>query len=571
MLVARHWRERRGSLFAALAVSAITVGAIPAWIPMPYAAAESLATAVAVLAVAWTLGFASDAFASDVANRRLATHALLPVSAWTLWSARSCFVFLAVLAQVAWSVAFAFAFLHVRGEESALTHFSERLLPFLSWLPGLFAIASVALLCSLLLEHALAALVASILMAGPVAVGLHRAFERFAGLGESLTTTAGFAIAGVTTLGFLAAGWFGFARGQRRLGNRRVRTRSALAVLSVALAAGGTASAAYLRNELILDLTQPGLRFGHVAASANDRWLALEAGRHGGSRPRHASVWILDLDTGARQELVASGVLLPDLDRVGAPSWNPAEPLRVVRTDSRWVDPTPELISVHAATNGLTITREVLGKRIQSLVSSRAAPWAEVVRAPKSSPTQWVAVRWGEREVRFEGDTHFVGMLVSILPTPEPGKILVRRGDSLRIHDMGDASECVVLDSGVSRAFQPSPDRSAALVPGPVQTRVLDAATGELLHAAWPSAEFVVQWCETSGAERVVRVRRKAPLREPSRIIDLDTGVEFEVEIDSTQSLLLRIGSRGYVFVRAGGDLVWVDLAGRLVKVLVER
>ncbi len=554
-----------------MVVSALTILAIPAWFPMRYAAAESMAIAVAVLAVAWTLGFASEAFASDVASRRPATHALLPVDAWTLWSARTFFVFLAVLSQLAWSVAFAFAYLHVRGEESALAHFAESLLPFLPWIPALFALASAALLCSLLLEHALASLVASILVAAAVAVSIHLALEGFAGLGESLTPAVGFTIAGVATLSFLAAGWFGFHRGQRRLGNRGLRTRSALAVIAVALASGGIASAAYLRSELILDLTEPGLCFRHGTSSADGRWVALEVTRYRGTKLFSPSVWVLDLDTGARQELVATGVVLRDSTSMGPLSWSAVEPLRVVRTESRGVDPTPELISVHETETGLTTTREILGKRVESLLSSRAAPWAKIVRAPRSSPTPWVDVRWGNREVRFEGDSHFIRMLATILPTPEPGKILVRHADSLRIHDMRDASERVVLDSDVSKYFLPSPDRSAVLVPGPVLTRALDPASGELLHAEWPSAEFVVDWCQTSGPERVVHVRRKAPLREPSRVLDLDTGAEFEVEIDSTQSLLLRVGPRGYVFVRAGGDLVWVDLAGRLVKVLVER
>ena len=55
-----------------------------------------------------------------------------------------------------------------------------------------------------------------------------------------------------------------------------------------------------------------------------------------------------------------------------------------------------------------------------------------------------------------------------------------------------------------------------------------------------------------------------------ARIVDLDANLDFEIESRWTP-LLHRIGPRGYVFVRADGDLVLVDLQGRLVKVLVER
>jgi hypothetical protein len=68
-----------------------------------------------------------------------------------------------------------------------------------------------------------------------------------------------------------------------------------------------------------------------------------------------------------------------------------------------------------------------------------------------------------------------------------------------------------------------------------------------------------------------VHLRPRGSAASLTRIIDLDTGVEFDVERHPTQILLLRVAQRGYVFVRADGDLVLVDLRGRLVKVLVER
>ncbi len=297
----------------------------------------------------------------------------------------------------------------------------------------------------------------------------------------------------------------------------------------------------------------------------------MEAGRYRGAATTHSGVWLFDLDTGAREGLVVPGVLLRDPLSGGTPIWSSVHPLRAVALNPLGGDPTPELVSVHASESGLAITREAPGRRLESLVDSRAAPWAEILRSPRSDPSDWVSVRWGVHEVRFEGEEHFVRALPSILPTPQPGKILVRRGDSLRIHDMRDSSEVVVLDSGASKLLVPSPDRSAVLVPGPGWTRVLDAASGDLLRAPWRSSESVVHWCQTSGAERVVQVGARRSSSASTRVIDLDTGVEFEIERDSTQSLLLRVGPLGYVLVRTGGDLVWVDLEGRLVKVLVER
>jgi hypothetical protein len=59
--------------------------------------------------------------------------------------------------------------------------------------------------------------------------------------------------------------------------------------------------------------------------------------------------------------------------------------------------------------------------------------------------------------------------------------------------------------------------------------------------------------------------------RPRTTLLDLDTGRSCEIERGDGELLLYRLGERGYVFVDARGDLVWVDLEGQLVEVLVDR
>jgi hypothetical protein len=572
-LVRQQLREARtSSVLAALATSA-AIGFVHAWFPGPAAVSEASALAIGVLCALWTLYFASDSFAGDSSSGRLSTLSVLPVASRTLWASRLCFVVFASLAQSVWAIVVGYAAQLTFGDARSLEHFESGLDSYAPWAFALPVLASAALLASLVVESALAAMFAALLALGCLALSLWVARRALALAGADLTVLAEGAPWGglLAAAALLVLGAFVFARGQRRLGSRRVRARAVLVVVTIVSSGGGLAAAAYVRSELTVDLTEPDVYFCDGASNQSERWVALEVWRYGRSPAMRGSVWMFDLDSGARQELAAAGALPRDPWSNSPAKWSSEQPLRVVAADPLGLDPNYELITVHASTDGLAITRAVLGRRVESLVESRAAPWAQIVRSPRSSPVDWVAVRWGDREVRFDGEQHFVRALPSILPTPEPGKILVRRGDSLRIHDMRDSSERVVLDSGVSTLLEPSPDRSAVLVKGPTRTHVLDAASGDPLHADWPSSEYSVGWCRTSGAERVVHLRPRGSAASLTRIIDLDTGVEFDVERHPTQILLLRVAQRGYVFVRADGDLVLVDLRGRLVKVLVER
>lgn len=57
--------------------------------------------------------------------------------------------------------------------------------------------------------------------------------------------------------------------------------------------------------------------------------------------------------------------------------------------------------------------------------------------------------------------------------------------------------------------------------------------------------------------------------RNTYRILDLEHG--REVELDSSDWYLARVGERGYVHFDVRGDLVWIDREGKLVKVLIDR
>jgi hypothetical protein len=134
---------------------------------------------------------------------------------------------------------------------------------------------------------------------------------------------------------------------------------------------------------------------------------------------------------------------------------------------------------------------------------------------------------------------------------------------------MESAAEREVFQGSLTLGLWPSPSGSAVLVTTRDGTVALDAATGTPLHEAWSSKSWAVRWVDSSDDARVVQLRPCGRSDKP-RILDLDDGTEFEIDRDISQ-LLLRLGARGYVYVRNGGDLVWVDSRGELVKVLVDR
>ncbi len=272
-LTRRQLLEARLSLAVGALATSATLGAVHAWFPGPAAVSEASALAISVLSALWTLYFASDSFAGDSASGRLATLSTLPISTRALWASRLGFVALASLAQLVWAIAAGYAGQFAFGDARSLEHFDDALSSYVPWVFALPVLASAAMLASLVVESALAAMIGSLLTLGAVALLLSLSKRALAPSGVDIDGVVEHAnsVGLGAACALLALGAFVFARGQRRLGCRQARARATLVALAIGFTSGGVVSAAYLRRELSLDLSQSDILFRHGAASETGR------------------------------------------------------------------------------------------------------------------------------------------------------------------------------------------------------------------------------------------------------------------------------------------------------------
>lgn len=573
-LIRRQFLESRmSSIVAALATSA-TIGAVHAWFPGPAAVSEASALAISVLSALWTLYFASDSFAGDAASGRLATLSTLPISTRALWASRLGFVALASLAQLVWAIAVGYGAQFAFGDARSLEHFDDALRSYAPWAFALPVLASAAMLASLVVESALAALVGSLVLLGGLAAVFAPLARVLAVAGVDVRPSAGIAATGAMLLALmvLALGAHSFSRGQRRLGGRRVRAFHAAWPLGVVLCVAGVATAAEHRRRVSVELESPRAVMDSASASMDGAYIALAVRNlllSGDGSP--ANVWLLDLETGRRELLARPGMLLDDRYLRYSLPWSSEKPLRVVQNDLLDFRDLNSLIEVTPGSASWTVNKlpanaGVLG----SWLATRAVPaWASVERKHDKRGGFSTIVVWTERGIeRVFPDTL---PLHQVLPTSVAGGVLWLRQRELIHQDMDSGAETLVLRGEGRTRMSPSRSGSAVLVSTEVAYTAVDATTGAVLHAPWPSKGWRVTWSDANDDARVVQLRAIGRPDVPSRIIDLDRGVQFEIDPDRTQPFLLRIAQRGYVFVRADGDLVLVGLQGRLVKVLVQR
>ncbi len=573
-LTRRQLREARLSLAVAALATSATIGAVHAWFPGPAAVSEASALAISVLSALWTLYFASDSFAGDSASGRLATLSTLPISTRALWASRLGFVALASLAQIVWAIAVGYGAQFAFGDVRSLEHFDDALRSYAPWAFALPVLASAAMLASLVVESALAAMVGSLLLLGGFAALLAPLTRVLAVAGVDLRPSVEQAELGAALLALLllALGAHSFARGQRRLGARRVRVFHAAWPIGAVLLAAGVATAAEHRRRLAVELDDPQARIRRASASSDGRFLALEVAhdfRGAGAPP--PNLWLLDLDSDAREVLARPGELLDDRYLHFSLPWDLRTPLRALELSSLSQRELVGLLEVTAGEATWEVSRQPADADVlTSWLSTRAVPeWASVARRREPSGAGATIVRWRERDfaTSFENAVPLRGAL----PTSVAGRVLVLREQGLMHHHMESGAETFVFPRPSSGAMWPSPTGAGVLVSTPEAHVVLDAATGAPLHEPWLRERWAVSWIDGGDAARVVQLHPVGVANASSRIVDLDSGVGFDVERAIDQAPAHRVGSRGYVFVRADGDLVWVDLQGRLVKVLVER
>lgn len=574
-LLARQVRDNRGALVVAPLASAVVLAGVSAWFPGPNAVGEATAYAIGALTALWTLYFAADSFASDGATGRLATLALLPVRARTLWSSRVAFVALASVGQGLFALGSGLG-LHVGlGSELSMEACVAGLRPMLPWVPSLAVIAAAAMVASLVVETALAAMIGSLLALGAIGLAAAPALRALALSGIDVTPALrnGVLLQVLLAVAFLALGAHAFVRGQRRLGSRSVRAWQATWPVLATLTLGSIASAAEYSRRTAVELENPRLRYRSAAASKDGRHVVLEAhfDLPGNDGPL-PSAWLLDIESGQRELLGRAADVLSDRFTGRQLAWDAEHPLRIRDFGALvWRDRV-ELIEVAiGAEGGARVRREMMTMDAGFSFQTTLVPsWANVERIRRRGSDDVTVVRWGDRERRFDGQMGRVWPVRVIFPTPEPGVLLVvRDGQLLRI-DMADDEEHVVL-SGVDSWIDPSPDGSAVLLRTKDASLVLDSRSGSPLRAPFPRDEAYVAWVDAPDASRVLWMLRPG-IRDPlTLVLDIDTGIELELERDLEHPLLVRVGARGYLYVRGDGDLVLTSLDGSSERVIVDR
>ncbi len=568
-LVRLEAREARTSLFAAACVTAAVLAAVHTFFPPDFAAANAAAYSVAILLALWTLYFSADSFATDCASGRMRTKSLLPVSALALWRAKVAFLALTIFSLAAWAIACEYALQSAHGTPRSLAHFGEVLGSMWTGLPFLALVAAAGVLCSLIVESALVAMMLAAIVGGALA-GLVLLLSRglqLAGVEWSPTYWLFATSSGAVLV--LAFGAVAFAQGQRQLGLRRVRARVVLVTLGALVVTGGLGTATELYRRAVAGLEHPRTRFRAATASPDGRYIALEVEAsvpYGAEAPH--SVFVLDLETREHEVVAWPGMLLRD-HWTGYPSpWDGARTLRVARFTLRDWNALDEVVSVEASEDGLDITST---DSLPTSPSRLVPTWADGTSSRKRPDgSNELRVRWPARglERSFAGDMPATILGHRIFLSAHAGRVLAVQDGTLRLFDLEDESRADVLATGVTNV-SPSPDGSAILVRCEDTTSALSTADGSPLHEPWSNERLSASWVESEGSSRTV-VLREFGRGGREFVKDLDTGVQFELALGGHE-LLHRLGDRGFVFVDCGGDLLWVDPRGERIAVLVDR
>ncbi len=573
-LVRQEAREARTSLIAAPCVSVAVLATVHVLLPLEFAVAQAAASCVGILVALWTIYFAADLFATDCASGRMRAKSLLPVSALAIWRAKVVFYALAVVGIGAWTLGCEYVLQRTTGSPESMAYFSDALEPIVEGMPFLAVVAAAAILCSLVVDSALVALLCSALV-GLVLAGIGIAWSQglaLVGVAWGPIEWAAANVVGAALL--LALGAYAFARGQARLGSRRVRTKVVLSTAGVALLVGGVAGAGEIYRRLTGSLEDPLATFETASASPDGRWLAIEVvgrsrndGSHGnGTR----SVWVVDLATRESELVVWPGCLRRDWLTGCAMPWDDATSFRAEVLSFEDMRYTGSVVRVSLRGDAWDTADSEPGEYGESRI---APAWAETKRGKRSEDgTYALRVRWIERglEREFVGDMNETALGRGILLSPVPGRVLVLRDETLVRLDL-DGEQTVTLATGV-HSMTPSPGGSALLIRSGEGTRALSAIDGQPLREPWRSDEspLFVSWIEGEGDPHAVHVNWVGPDAR-NFVMDLDTGARFEIEWDAWSRRIHRLADGRFVYVDRNSDIVAVDGRGEVVDVLVDR
>lgn len=564
-LLFHELRNARASLaFAAfLTVACLTV------LHVTDAGPIQTATALPLLWCLCALQFASDSFATDLASGRLSTRAALPIGSRSLWTTK--------LAGVAASIAsiWGFGFLlelgwqRLTGGEYAASQFTYALPSAAEVLPVLALIVAAGMLCSLVVESALTAMLLTGLVLGAL-WGLGRLIEDSVHLiGTNFASEHPGAVALACATAMLVVGHIAFTRAERKLGNGSIRVRAVLvgALVTVLCLAGTVTGTSWHFARYGLEDPRTQLFLG--VASPDGRFLAfLSSPILSGIQERLCSAWVIDLETGESRVLAAPGRLGRDFYTGNWRAWTEQEGLAVLAEQSWAWGGNASAFRLHARGSEL---REVQIAEPKSFIEGTPPDWALVTRGRKPrSETRFVHVRWlnTPHERTFEGDGSETLVGHSLVLSPTPGRVLWRKRDKrLLLVDLESGEERVVME-GCEGLMDVSPDAKAILIRTEDEIHVLSTEDGSPLREPWVRKECMPQWIPGDDRSHELMVMRLGR-RNTYRILDLEHG--REVELDSSDWYLARVGERGYVHFDVRGDLVWIDREGKLVKVLIDR
>ncbi|HTF87040.1 MAG TPA: hypothetical protein VK843_01440 [Planctomycetota bacterium] len=524
------------------------------------------------------LQLSADLFATDLASGRLSTRAALPVSARNLWSAKVGFFVVSIAALASFAILVECGWQRVFGDAASLREFLFALPSPAEAITAIALIGATGMLCSMVVENALTAALLSGLALGTL-WGLCQVFadqltiikDQWHGvhLATFILLCAGF---------FLAVGNFAFVRGQRRSNSAAFRVRVALiSALIVMLGFTGTVTAANWHYST-LDLSDPRTYICSATASPDGRFIAVQAdvAHRVQDAPNLRSVWGIDLESGSRQQLAWPGYLC-GVDYGGG--WSDRNGLLVFVGDKWHGRNTTSALRLHSIRGEL---HQQPAEIQDNMPTPRVPDWALVSRErPKKAGSHFLRVRWKDTsfERTFEGDSSETRLGWGVLISPTPGRVILRRGQSLVLVDLAHEEQRVLIETGV-RYVSPSPDATALLVRTDTQSQILSSADGRALHEPWPREEWLPAWIPGDDRSHELSLepawrnppsrRHQARPRSNRKILDLDAGREIEVQARFGRCLA-RVADRGYVHIDEQGNLVWLDREGKLVRVIVDR
>ena len=565
ILLIHELRNARASLAAAALLTLVLLAILHTFGCTPI----ETATGLPCLWCLCALQFAADSFSTDLASGRLATRATLPVSARALWGAKLASFQASMVLLSGFGIALECIWQTIFGDQEARLLFVQALPTIGKALMALALIGSTGMLCSLLVESALTAMLLTGLLLG-LLWGLSLAIvETVKWIGPNALSENPVVVALAIAAIFLYIGFYAFGRAQRRLGDAAIRVRAVLVgalVLTLGIAGTAAATSTYWST---YGLEDPRTQIYPPIASPDGRYIAFETMPSGGaSDVRLSSVWVLDLETLEHRLIAGPGRLVGNAYG-GWRAWSNEEGLRVSVFD-RWLwGQKPATLRIRAVDGELQ--QESIAE-LSPIATPPFTDWAFVKETRlHQRDVRAVSVQWKKRQVErtFEGR---LGRDIFISPTP--GRVLVRRDKKLVLVDLEPATERTLIDAGVTYVSV-SPDSLALLVHAGESskqwiTHMISTADGMAMHAPWTRDDsYMPQWIPGDDRSHQVHL---CPMKRGLRPRILDLDLDREIEIDDTNNLFFgRVAERGYVMVDLLQNLVWIDREGKVVKVLVDR